>query len=52
MKSPSEAIPGAFFFFRKKEKTLMHEPKRTGQHQEPGKERQYTQVVPLPNPTL
>jgi hypothetical protein len=32
-------------------KPLMPEPKRTGQHQEPGKERQDTQVVSLPNPT-
>ena len=51
--SPSEGIPGAFFFFRKKGKALDAMPKRImEEHQEPGKERQYTQVVSLPNPPL
>ena len=29
----------------------MPEPKKTRQHQEPGKEKQYTQDISLPNPT-
>ena len=50
MKSPSEAIPGAFFFFRKKGKALDAMPKRTmEQHQQPVQERQYTKAVHLPD---
>ena len=56
---PPKTTPKALSIEDEKERTsghqkkpLMPEPKRTGQHQEPGKERQDTQVVSLPNTTL